>query len=261
MSSDLGFSHFLAQSDGVARFILAAMLLMSVVTWFLIVYKTTLAVRMRTRGRRFLDAFWQAPTLEAVAGRLRDAGSADPFSNLVHHGLTAVEQHRVRDTARRLLDVGTSDEFVTRALKRAIAEGAARLEFGQVVLATVASTAPFIGLLGTVWGIYHALLAIGAAGDAGLDKVAGPVGEALIMTGLGLAVAIPAAVAYNFFARGTRRLRGELESFAYDVFVFLGTGAKSGPGNAGEGAGTGMAEGGGRALRPVRSGAVASRGA
>ena len=104
-----------------------------------------------------------------------------------------------------------------------------RLESGQTFLATVASTAPFVGLLGTVWGIYHALVAIGAEGDAGLDKVAGPVGEALIMTGLGLAVAIPAAVAYNFFARSNRRVRAALESFAYDVFAFLGTGAKGQP--------------------------------
>ncbi|HPA90581.1 MAG TPA: MotA/TolQ/ExbB proton channel family protein [Quisquiliibacterium sp.] len=250
MSSELGFAHFLAHSDGVARFILAAMLLMSVVTWFLILYKGGLAVRMRGRSRRFLEAFWQAPGLDAVAARLRDSGTADPFSNLVHQGLTAVEQHRARDASRRLVDAGTSDEFVTRALKKAINEGAGRLEFGQVFLATVASTAPFIGLLGTVWGIYHALLAIGAAGDAGLDKVAGPVGEALIMTGLGLAVAIPAAVAYNFFARGTKRMRAELESFAYDVFVFLGTGAKSGvPVVAAE-----------RTLRPVSAGAAAAGG-
>ncbi len=226
MSTELGFAHFLAQSDGVARFILAVMLLMSLGSWFLIVYKGSRAVRAYQRSKRFLQAFWDAPSLEAVRAHLAGHPPDEPFSNLVHHGFTAVEQHRRRDEAKRLVDAGTSDEFLTRALKRSIGEDMARLESGQVYLATVASTAPFVGLLGTVWGIYHALVAIGAAGDAGLDKVAGPVGEALIMTGLGLAVAIPAAVAYNFFARSNKRVRAALDSFAYDVFAFLGTGAK-----------------------------------
>ncbi|GAA4402238.1 MotA/TolQ/ExbB proton channel family protein [Quisquiliibacterium transsilvanicum] len=229
MSTELGFANFLAQSDGVARFILAVMLLMSLGSWFLIFRKGARALAAGQRSRRFLQAFWDAPSLEAVRGQLREDGPGDPFSNLVRQGFVAVEQHRRRDEARRLVDAGTSDEFLTRALKRSIGEDVARLESGQTFLATVASTAPFVGLLGTVWGIYHALVAIGAAGDAGLDKVAGPVGEALIMTGLGLAVAIPAAVAYNFFARSNRRVRAALESFAYDVFAFLGTGAKGQP--------------------------------
>lgn len=229
MNTELGFAHFLAQADLVARCILVAMLLMSIGSWFLIIYKGARAVIAHQRSRRFLSAFWEAPNLEAVAQQLRGTEVGDPFSNLVRRGLAAIEQHRGRDEARRLVDAGTSDEFLTRALKRSIGEDMARLEFGQGFLATVASTAPFVGLLGTVWGIYHALVAIGAAGDAGLDKVAGPVGEALIMTGLGLAVAIPAAVAYNFFARGNKNVRAGLDSFAYDVFAFLGTGTKTAP--------------------------------
>lgn len=226
MNTELGFAHFLAHSDGVARFILAVMLVMSVGSWFLIVYKGACALAAGRRSRRFLQAFWDAPNLDAVRGQLREGGPDDPFSRLVRQGFVAVEHHRRRDEAKRLVDAGTSDEFLTRALKRSIGEDLARLESGQTFLATVASTAPFVGLLGTVWGIYHALVAIGAAGDAGLDKVAGPVGEALIMTGLGLAVAIPAAVAYNFFARVNRRVRAGLDSFAYDLFAFLGTGSK-----------------------------------
>ncbi|HZX31227.1 MAG TPA: MotA/TolQ/ExbB proton channel family protein, partial [Rhodocyclaceae bacterium] len=115
----------------------------------------------------------------------------------------------------------------TRSLKRAIDEDRSHLEFGQTFLATVASAAPFVGLFGTVWGIYHALIAIGMSGQGTLDKVAGPVGEALIMTGIGLAVAIPAAIAYNAFARANRNTLSRLNSFAYDVFAFLATGIKT----------------------------------
>jgi biopolymer transport protein ExbB len=113
--------------------------------------------------------------------------------------------------------------------KRAIAQDKSRLEYGQTFLATVASSAPFVGLFGTVWGIYHALMAIGMSGQGTLDKVAGPVGEALIMTAIGLAVAIPAAVAYNAFARANRNTLAELNSFAHDLFNFLATGLKSAP--------------------------------
>ena len=114
-------------------------------------------------------------------------------------------------------------------MKRAIDEDRSHLEFGQTFLATVASAAPFVGLFGTVWGIYHALLAIGLSGQGTLDKVAGPVGEALIMTGIGLAVAIPAAIAYNAFARANRNTLSRLNAFAYDVFAFLATGIKTSP--------------------------------
>ena len=128
-----------------------------------------------------------------------------------------------------LVNAGNPEDLLTRALKRAIDEDKAGLEFGQTFLATVASSAPFVGLFGTVWGIYHALIAIGMSGQGTLDKVAGPVGEALIMTGIGLAVAIPAAVAYNHFARENRRTLSQLNSFAYDVFAFLATGVKTSP--------------------------------
>jgi biopolymer transport protein ExbB len=169
-----------------------------------------------------------------VAERIRESGATEPFSHLVHHGFTAIEQHgRCRNGCEcdtpSLIDAGAPDEMLTRALKRAIEEDKSRLEFGQTFLATVASSAPFVGLFGTVWGIYHALIAIGLSGQGTLDKVAGPVGEALIMTGIGLAVAIPAAIAYNAFARANRNTLSRLNSFAYDVFAFLATGIKTSP--------------------------------
>jgi biopolymer transport protein ExbB len=229
MENSLGFAHFLAHTDGIARFILALMVIMSVGTWYLIVTKGVQSVRSQKRSAEFLAAFWAAPSLDAVARHLRQSGVAEPFSHLVHHGFTAIEQHRAGRETRGLVDAGTPDEFLTRAMKRAIAQDKSRLEYGQTFLATVASSAPFVGLFGTVWGIYHALMAIGMSGQGTLDKVAGPVGEALIMTAVGLAVAIPAAVAYNAFARSNRNTLAELNSFAHDVFTFLATGLKSAP--------------------------------
>ncbi|MBP9712312.1 MAG: MotA/TolQ/ExbB proton channel family protein [Sterolibacterium sp.] len=238
MENALGFGHFLADADGVARFILCVLLVASIGSWYLIVIKGIRLLGARRRSADFMAAFWQAGSLDDVARRLRETGVTDAFSHLVHHGFTAIEQHRAAregHKTRGLIDAGTSDEFLTRALKRAIAQDRARLEYGQSFLATVASTAPFVGLFGTVWGIYHALIAIGASGQGTLDQVAGPVGEALIMTALGLAVAIPAAVAYNAFARSSRNTLAELDSFAHDVFTFLATGLKSSP-EAGNGA-------------------------
>ncbi len=228
METSLGLAHFFVAADGIARLVLGLLLIASLGTWTLIVTKGIQVFRLRRRSEAFLADFWQAPNLEAVAGRLRERGTTDPFSHLVHHGFTAIELQN-RGGRRALIDSGSPDELLTRALKRAIDEDRSRLEFGQTFLATVASSAPFVGLFGTVWGIYHALLAIGVAGQGTLDKVAGPVGEALVMTGIGLAVAIPAAIAYNAFARANRNLLARLNAFAYDVFAFLATGVKTSP--------------------------------
>jgi biopolymer transport protein ExbB len=219
----LGFAHFIQQADGVAHFLLLVLLGMSIASWYLIFTKAWTHWRMRRRAREFLRRFWNAPDLDAVAAELGRVGVHDPFSHLVSHALRAAGQYRNK-TGGRLIDAGGADEFLTRAMRRAIEQDTARLEYGQTVLASVASSAPFVGLFGTVWGIYHALLAIGATGQGTLDKVAGPVGEALIMTALGLAVAIPAVLAYNAFARGNRMLLAELDGFAHDLFAFLSTG-------------------------------------
>ncbi len=238
MESALGLGHFLANADAVARLILAVMVLASIGSWYLILTRSVRLFTVQRRSATFLCGFWKASSLDEVARRLREAGVTEPFAQLVHHGFTAVEQYRAAREGKDshgLIDAGTSDEFLTRALKRAIARERTRLERGQSFLATVASSAPFVGLLGTVWGIYHALIAIAISGQGTLDQVAGPVGEALIMTAIGLAVAIPAAVAYNAFARANRNALAELDSFAHDVFTFLATGLKSGP-EAGSGA-------------------------
>ena len=223
----MGLQHFIHQADAIALFILTTLCVMSVGTWYYIVTKGWRYWGAQNRSRDFIRGFWAAPSLEAVARKLRSTGITDPFSHLVHHGFTAVEQHQSRQH-NSLVEAGSAEDFLTRSLKRAIDQDKARLEGGLTFLATVASSAPFVGLFGTVWGIYHALMAISLSGQGGLDQVAGPVGEALIMTGLGLAVAIPSAVAYNIFVRLNRNTLVQLNSFAHDVFAFLSTGLATG---------------------------------
>ncbi len=222
----LGFAHFIAQADTLAHVLLVILLAMSVITWYLIVSKTLTNLKMKKHAQAFLARFWEAPHLAAVADYLQKNGVTDPFSHLTHHGLKAAEQFRSK-TGARLIESGSEDEFLTRALRRAINQDTARLEYGHTMLASIASSAPFVGLFGTVWGIYHALVNIGMSGSGSLDQVAGPVGEALIMTALGLAVAIPAVLAYNFFNRARRQVLTEVDGFAHDLFAFMSTGVRN----------------------------------
>jgi biopolymer transport protein ExbB len=218
-----GIAAFLSQSDAVGRSALAVLLVMSLATWYLIVSKTLHAVAVGRQGARFLERFWAAPTLEAAAAELTGQ-AADPFSALAAQALRAANHHAAHG-AKRLDEAGSAHEFLTRAMRSAIAAHSLRAESGLTVLASVGATAPFVGLFGTVWGVYNALVNIGMTGQGTLDKVAGPVGEALIMTALGLAVAIPAVLAYNAFTRRNRLMGAELDAFAHDLFALLTTGA------------------------------------
>jgi biopolymer transport protein ExbB len=220
----LGFGHFLAQADAVGKTLLALLLAMSVTTWSLIVTKAWAWLTMRRRTRRFLQTFWSSPSLQAVAAHLEEHQPDDPFSHLAWHAIVASRSHQ-RHGAEKLHELGSSAEFLTRAMRRTIDEQTTRFEAGLTMLASIGSTAPFIGLFGTVWGVYQALVAIGTTGQGTLDKVAGPVGEALIMTALGLAVAIPAVLAYNFTVRRNRIVLARLDSFAHDLFALLTTGS------------------------------------
>ena len=227
MQAQIGFAHFLAQTDAVGQAILAVLLLMSIATWYLIATKSAAQLIERRRSARFLEMFWNAPSIAAVQRHLEEKHPDDSFSHLAWHAIVA-SQHHQRHGAARLQEAGSSAEFLTRAMRRVIDEDTARLESGLTVLASVGSTAPFVGLFGTVWGVYHALVAIGLSGQGTLNKVAGPVGEALIMTALGLAVAIPAVLAYNAFVRANRLLLARLDAFAHDLFAVLTTGAHVG---------------------------------
>ncbi len=225
MMHSTGFSHFIGQTDWVSQSLLIILTLMSCASWYLIFSKTFRYWKTRGRARLFLQNFWQAENIHEVESYLKKNGVQDPFSHLVHHGLRAAQQHQNK-TSKHMIEAGSADEFLTRALRRAIEQDTARLEYGHTLLASVAASAPFLGLFGTVLGIYHALLAISASGQGSLDQVAGPVGEALIMTALGLAVAIPAVLAYNAFTRANRLVLSELDGFAHDFFAFMSTGMK-----------------------------------
>lgn len=228
MNGQLGFAHFLVNSDWVAKVLLCLMLGASVATWYVIIRKTIHLRQQEKKSQAFLTRFWHAKDLESIAKEMRQQKIDNPFAHLVHEGFGAAEiLHRHEDSPQGIIATASPEEFLTRTLKRTLDQDKAYLEYGQTWLASVASSAPFVGLLGTVWGIYHALVGIGMSGQSSLDKVAGPVGEALIMTGIGLAVAIPAALAYNFFNRANRNIIGQLNSFAHDVYALLATGVHS----------------------------------
>lgn len=223
MNEATGLAHFVAQSDLVGKGLFVALVLMSAVSWYYIITRNVSQYLIRKRSQRFMDFFWNATSLEAVKHEIATHGATDPFSHLTSHALFA-RDHHARVGAAKLEEAGTASEFLTRTMRKVIDEETTQLESGLTVLASVGSTAPFVGLFGTVWGVYHALIAIGASGTASLDRIAGPVGEALIMTGLGLAVAIPAVLGYNAMVRSNRVLLGRLDAFAYDLFAFLTTG-------------------------------------
>jgi biopolymer transport protein ExbB len=231
--ANAGFAHFIGQSDIVGKTLLAILIAMSVASWAILLIKgATLALR-NGRSHAFLDLFWNSASLDAVAGEIATHGARDPFSHLASHAMQA-QAHHAKYGAARLVEAGTSSEFVTRTIKKVLDEEMARLENGLTVLATVGATAPFVGLFGTVWGVYHALVAIGISGSGTLDKVAGPVGEALIMTGLGLAVAIPAVMGYNWLTRANRVLAARLDAFAYELHTFVSMGQPLGSGVSAE---------------------------
>ena len=225
----LGFGHFIAQSDVVGKTLLAILVVMSVLSWIIIAIKGVSLLARKGRSATFLNFFWNATSLDAVAGEIATHGARDPFSHLTAHAMHA-QAHHAKYGAAKLEEAGTSSEFVTRTIKKVLDEETTRLENGLSVLATVGATAPFVGLFGTVWGVYHALVAIGMSGAGTLDKVAGPVGEALIMTGLGLAVAIPAVIGYNGLTRANRVLSAKLDAFAYELHTFVSMGQPLGTG-------------------------------
>ncbi|MGE0799668.1 MAG: MotA/TolQ/ExbB proton channel family protein [Lautropia sp.] len=226
----LGFGHFLAQSDLVSRILLGILLLMSVVSWVLIASKGISMLIRRSRSDKFLQMFWNASSLQAVQNEISTHGVRDPFAHLTAHAMHA-QAHHARYGSSKLEEAGTAQDFLTRTIKKVLDEETVRLEDGLTILATIGATAPFVGLFGTVWGVYHALVAIGISGSGSLDKVAGPVGEALIMTGLGLAVALPAVMGYNWLTRSNRVLTAKLDAFAFELFAFLSSGQTLRAGN------------------------------
>lgn len=220
----MDLKHFLSQSDTIGQILFGLLVSMSMASWLFIIVKAWRNRISSHRSGQFLTRFWEAATLDEVAQSLQQHPANEPFALLAYHAITAVRHHATHG-AHRLHEAGSAPEFLTRALRRVIDEETTKLEWGLTALASIASTAPFVGLFGTVWGVYHALIGIGKSGQGTLDQIAGPVGEALIMTGLGLAVAIPAVLAYNDCSRNNRLVLARLDAFAHDLFAFLTTGA------------------------------------
>ena len=202
------------QADGLIQANVYLLLAMSLASWFLIILKTWSGIKAR-RVLRLLDAFWAAPSIEQALATLAAKDSEGLLAPLARAALQA------SGPAVGGSSWSATSDRLTRALRSAIQTVTARLESGLTLLASVGATAPFVGLLGTVWGIYHALLNVAASGSLSIDKVAGPVGEALIMTAFGLGVAIPAVLAYNGIARANRLVIAQIDGFAHDLHALL----------------------------------------
>jgi biopolymer transport protein ExbB len=211
-----GFEHFWMQADGLIRANVYILFAMSLASWFLIFLKTWASIRAR-RIVRSLDAFWSAPSIDQALAALATHDSEALVAPLAK---AAIEASRT-GAGGAGASWNTPSDRLTRALRSAIQSANERLESGLTVLASIGATAPFVGLLGTVWGIYHALLNIASSGSLSIEKVAGPVGEALIMTAFGLGVAIPAVLAYNSFARANRLVIARIDGFAHDLHALL----------------------------------------
>ena len=207
------------ETDTVGKATAALLLAMSIATWYLILAKSLQVWRLRREARAIPRAFWAAPSFDAAASAAHAAGRTSPFSILID---AAIEIARRAAPAAPTLDGSLAHaDYVARGLRTAMLRASRALDAGLAVLASVGATAPFVGLFGTVWGIYHALTDIGASGQVSIDKVAGPVGEALVMTALGIAVAVPAVLAYNFVLRANRSIVQELDGFAHDLNAYL----------------------------------------
>lgn len=221
-----GLAHIWIQGDWVSRAVALVLLSMSVTTWVIIVWKA-LDQRTQRAQAKGVEGFWHsadfAEGLDTLGGK-----EDNPFRAAALEGRESARHLQERDGRRgtQLHDSLDVSDWVERALRKSVDDFQIRAQSGLPVLASVASTAPFVGLFGTVWGIYHALLGIGSAGQVSIDQVAGPVGEALIMTALGLVVAIPAVLGYNALLRANKAVLHQLNRFAHDLHAYFVTGAR-----------------------------------
>ncbi len=204
--------------DLVAKITLAILVIMSMGSWYIIITKLYEQYKMGQQARDANKKFWKAPSVRQGAETLK---KSSPYRFIAESGIEATHKHD------GLLGSVDLNDWITMSIQRAIDNVGARTQDGLAFLATVGSTAPFIGLFGTVWGIYHALTAIGIAGQASIDKVAGPVGEALIMTAIGLAVAVPAVLGYNWIVRRNKVAMDQVRGFGADLHAVLLSNART----------------------------------
>jgi biopolymer transport protein ExbB len=238
-----GLTAMWAQGDFVTKGTLIILAVMSLFSWYIILTKIWDQAKLKSSAKTVEKTFWNAPSVKDGIERLK---KGDDFRNVAEDGIRAASHHDGRLTDR--IDL---HEWITLSLQRSVDVVNSKLQSGMAFLATVGSTAPFVGLFGTVWGIYHALINIGLAGQASIDKVAGPVGEALIMTAFGLFVAVPAVLGYNWLIRRNKGVQDYLRNFAADLHAYLISGARVGQTD------TATASSGG--ARPVAAPAAAVR--
>ena len=221
----MGLMHFWDQGDMVSHTVAILLALLSLASWGIIGTRFVSQLRVNRSVGQAFDAFWTAPNLEQAVAAAKAKDESGIFAGLAETAAHVHTMHSQRMDEGIGGGVSTSD-VLTRALRNYMVHAQARIESGLTLLASVGSTAPFIGLFGTVWGIYHALLGLAGSTQVVLDKVAGPVGEALVMTAAGLFVAIPAVLAYNALNRANRLTVAYLDGFAHDLHAYLTTGAK-----------------------------------
>jgi biopolymer transport protein ExbB len=223
--SQMGFHDLIQNFDALGWIVFVTLCIMSIASIYFVVANFLRNGMIRARMEKVIHTFWDTPSAQDAVRFLEDQPKGEPFSKIALDCASAAAHHQ-RNEGSRLVEALNRSEFIDRALRQAVARESLRLEGGMTVLATVGSSAPFVGLLGTVWGIYHALIKIAASGNASMEAVAGPVGEALIMTAFGLFVAIPAVLAYNFFVRQNRVIYARFDEFAHDLHDFFATGSR-----------------------------------
>lgn len=222
---NVGIFDIWQRGDVISHAIAIILIVMSIASWAVMLYKIVQLVRISTHSAIARDRFWQENSLVEGIQVLGRPDAGNPYQSLAETAREATERH---DNAR-LKEALSPDEWLQRCLSMALEEQAGRLTAGLGVLASVGSTAPFVGLFGTVWGIYHALMSISAAGQSSLSQVAGPVGESLVMTALGLFVAIPAVLGYNAVSRGNRGVLHKLARFRHELHAYLMSGERRAP--------------------------------
>ena len=215
-----GMEAMWKSGDAVSKGTLIILIIMSAATWYIMVVKLLEQNKLMSQAKDANKTFWSSKDVKAGVGTLKQGS---PFWYITDRGISASEHHE--GTMVEQIDLSS---WVTMSVNRAVTEIQSRLQGGLSVLATVGSTAPFVGLFGTVWGIYHALTAIGISGQASIDKVAGPVGEALIMTAIGLAVAVPAVLGYNWLVSRNKTAMEQVRAFSADLHSVLLSGAHVG---------------------------------
>ncbi|PWK92543.1 MotA/TolQ/ExbB proton channel family protein [Fulvimonas soli] len=223
----MGFDHLIHNFDPLGWIVFITLVVMSFSSWYFIIANAIRNAMVRSRADKVIQGFWSTTSTQDAIRELEAQPKGEPFSKIALDAASAVAHHQqASQGGGRLAESLSRSEFIDRALRQAVARESLRLEGGLTLLATVGSSAPFIGLLGTVWGIYHALIKISASGNASMEAVAGPVGEALIMTAFGLFTAIPAVLAYNAFNRANRVTYAQFDEFAHDLHDFFATGAR-----------------------------------